>query len=87
LTLRLLAERLFFFTIPFGLYVGYLVARLVNPFEISRWTRRVLIPLCLAGLVLAVGSLLVSGFFSDQFAGAYRPAHIEQGRIVPGQGQ
>lgn len=83
--LRALEEPLIFFMIPFGLYAGYLVAQFINPFDIGQWTRRVVVPLALAGVVLAVGSLVVYGIFADRHEGGYRPAHIEHGRVVPGE--
>jgi hypothetical protein len=83
--IRALAEPLVFFMIPFGLYAGFLVAQLINPFEIDQWTRRVVLPLALAGMVLAVGSLVAYGLLDPGHKGAYEPAHIENGQIVPGR--
>jgi hypothetical protein len=83
--IRALSEPLVFFMIPFGLYAGFLLAQLINPFALSQWTRRVVLPLSLAGALLAVGSLVVYGIFDVQHEGGYRPAHIENGRIVPGR--
>jgi hypothetical protein len=71
--------------IPFGLYAGFLAAQLISPFELDRWTRRVVLPLALAGSLLAVGSLVLYGVFDAGHEGGYRPAHIENGRIVPGR--
>jgi hypothetical protein len=85
--MRALGEPFVFFMIPFGIYVGFLLAQLINPFTLDRWTRRVVIPLVLAGAVLAVGSLVAYGLFADRYEGGYRPAHIENGHIVPGQMQ
>lgn len=83
--LRALGEPLVFFMVPFGLYAGYLLAQLINPFELNRWTRRVVLPLALVGAVLAVGSLVAVGLFDVGHEGGYQPAHIENGRIVPGR--
>lgn len=84
---RALAEPLVFFTVPFALYVAFLLVQLINPFAIDKWTRRVVVPLTLAGLVLAVGSVVLVGIFADRHEGGYLPAHIENGRIVPGHMQ
>ena len=40
--------------------------------------------LSVAGLALVLGGLLLNGFFADRHEGAYAPAHIENGRLVPG---
>ena len=83
--IRALAEPLLFFTIPFALYILLLLLRLIDPFTFDRWTRRVVIPLILAGLVLALGSLVLVGLMAPRQQGSYVPAHEENGRIVPGR--
>ena len=85
--IRAFAEPLVFFTIPFVLYVLFLLLRLIDPFAIDNWTRRVVIPLTLAGMVLAVGSLVLVGVMAPRHEGGYVPAHEENGRIVPGRMQ
>ncbi len=82
---RALTEPLVFFTIPFLLYAAFLVAQLINPFGLHHWTRRVIVPLTLAGLVLGVGSIVLVGVFAPRYEGGYVPAHEENGRIVPGR--
>ncbi len=81
---RAFAEPLIFFTIPFALYVLFLLVQLIDPFTVERWRRGVVVPLVLSGLVLAVGSIVVVGFLAPRHEGDYVPAHIEDGRIVPG---
>ncbi len=83
--IRALAEPLVFFMIPFGLYAGFLLAQLINPFTIDQWTRRVVLPLALVGAMFAVGSLVIYGLTAGGHEGAYRPAHIENGQVVPGR--
>ena len=83
--IRALSEPMVFFAVPFALYAGLLLVQFVNPFAIDNWTRRVVVPLTLAGLLLAVGSLLVVGLMAPRYEGGYVPAHEENGRIVPGQ--
>ena len=85
--IRALSEPLVFFLVPFALYVALLLVQLVNPFLIDNWTRRVVVPLALAGVVLAVGSLVVLGLLAPRYEGGYVPAHEENGRIVPGRMQ
>ena len=85
--IRAITEPLVFFTIPFALYVLWLIARLINPFRVDQWTRRVLIPLAGCGLALAVGSLVLLGLTAPRYEGGYVPAHIENGRVVSGHMQ
>ena len=83
--IRALGEPLAFFALPFVIYTVWLARRLVNPFANERWTRRVLLPLSLAGLVFAVAGLLVLGLTAPRYEGGYVPAHLENGQIVPGR--
>jgi len=85
--IRALTEPLVFFTVPFALYLAFLLMQLINPFAVHHWTRRVVVPLTLAGLLLAVGSLVVLGLLAPRYEGGYVPAHEENGRIVPGHMQ
>ena len=85
--IRAFSEPLVFFAVPFAIYVVFLALQLINPLAIDNWTRRVVVALALAGLVLAVGSLVVLGVFAPRYQGAYVPAHEENGRIVPGHMQ
>ena len=70
--IRALGEPLVVFLIPFAIYVAWLAVRLVNPFAIDRWTRRVVIPLAFCGLVLAVGALVVLGVTAPRVRGWLR---------------
>jgi hypothetical protein len=73
------------FLIPFALYAAFLIATRAQVFDQSSW------PLSLVGK-LVLGSLLlviVSFVFLAEFSGAppdstYEPAHVEDGRLVPG---
>lgn len=82
--IRAVTEALAFFAAPFALYVCWLIVRLVNPFAVDRWTRAVLLPLVVAGLGASLVGLLLAGVFAPRAEGGYVPAHIEDGRIVPG---
>jgi Family of unknown function (DUF6111) len=82
--IRALTEPLAFFLVPFALYACVMLAQLINPLLIDNWTRRVVVPLTLAGLLLAAGSLVLLGVMAPRHTGGYVPAHEENGRIVPG---
>ena len=85
--IRALTEPLAFFLVPFALYAGFLLLQFINPLAIDNWTRRVVVPLTLAGLLFAVGSLVLVGVMAPRHVGGYVPAHEENGRIVPGRMQ
>jgi len=73
------------FLAPFVLYALFLA--LTNPgvLQSKAWAPRRLANLTIASLVLVVGSLLFLAEFSGAPAGStYVPAHIENGRLVPG---
>ena len=82
--IRAFSEPLVFFAVPFAIYVAFLALQLANPLAIDNWTRRVVVPLTLAGLLLAAGSLVLLGVLAPRHTGGYVPAHEENGRIVPG---
>ena len=74
------------FLAPFALYAIFLVATKNGVLERSSWGPRILLWLTGAGLVL----MIVSFILLAQFSGAptdstYEPAHIEDGKFVPGR--
>ena len=85
--IRVLPRLLLFFLVPFLLYLLWLAARLQNPLVFDRWTRKVLVPLSLAGLGCVLASLVLIGVTAPRYEGSYLPAHVENGRIVPGRMQ
>ncbi len=82
--LRVILEPALLFLSPFAAYIAYLYLRNRYPFAVDHWTRSAVSSLALAGLALAVAGVLLLGLFSERHAGAYVPAHIENGRLVPG---
>lgn len=85
--LRALPDLLVFFLVPFLLYAVWLLVRLENPLAVDRWTRRVLVPLSLAGLGCVLAGLVIVGVTAPRYEGGYVPAHMQDGRIVPGRMQ
>jgi hypothetical protein len=74
------------FLIPFAVYALFLIATRSGLFAQSSWTVTAIARLVLVALVLVIASLI--GF--AHFTGAppdstYVPAHIENGRLVPGE--
>jgi hypothetical protein len=41
--------------------------------------------LVIAGLALAIASLLYAGIAGERQQGAFVPTHLENGRVVPGE--
>lgn len=76
------------FLTPFVLYAVFLVATRAGIFDPSAWTIRRLATLLIASLVLVIASFLILAHFSGAPPGAnYVPAHIENGKLVPGATQ
>ncbi|WP_298253991.1 DUF6111 family protein [Bradyrhizobium sp.] len=73
------------FLIPFAVYVLFLVATRSGSLAFSSWPAAVVGRLLVASLLLVILSLILLA----QFSGAppnstYIPAHLENGRLVPG---
>lgn len=81
--IRALVEEGLLFLLPFAVFALYLVARRRNPFDWDHWTDRTAW-LVIAGLGIAVGSLLYAGIASERRNDGYRPPHLENGQLVPG---
>ena len=80
----ILTEIVLFLT-PFAIYAAFLIATRTGLLQPSAWTMPRLAGLLIAALVLVVGSFLLLAQFSGAPPGsAYVPAHIENGKLVPG---
>lgn len=84
---RVVLEPLLLFASPFAAFAVYLVLRQKYPFTIEHWTKSAVSTLALAGLATAAIGMLTFGIFAPRHEGAYIPAHIENGRLVPGRYQ
>ena len=74
------------FLIPFALYVLFLLATQKGVRESTSWPARVVLRLLMSAFVLVIISLLLLAHFSGAGPTAtYTPAHMEDGRLVPGQ--
>ncbi|KZD23065.1 DUF6111 family protein [Tardiphaga robiniae] len=73
------------FLIPFALYAIFLIATKNGVALKSSWPMPVMIRLAIAAAVLVIVSLVLLAQFSGAPPGStYVPAHIENGRLVPG---
>ncbi len=82
---RVVWEPVLLFLSPFIAYAGLLVLRRLPPFSSRHWTQGMVSMLTLAGLFAAVLFMLAYGLLAERHTGAYLPAHIENGRVVPGR--
>lgn len=82
---RIGLQPLFLFLLPFLAYVLLLLLQRRFPFTFAYWTRDAVSTLTLLGLAVAVLGMLAIGLWAPRHEGAYIPAHVENGRVVPGQ--
>ena len=74
------------FLTPFVLYAAFLVATNAGVLHAKSWAPRRLATLLAAALVLMIGSFVVLAQFSGAPPGStYVPAHVEDGKFVPGR--
>lgn len=81
---RALLEPLAFFVAPFAIYVVYLLARGRHPLKPAHWPNATVVGLTIAGLAVAIAGMLYFGFAANRQTGAYVPAHVENGKVIPG---
>jgi hypothetical protein len=73
------------FAAPFVAYAIFLWVTRAGVFDLESWTLPILGWLLLTALGMVVGSFLVLAQFSGSPAGStYVPAHMEDGKFVPG---
>ena len=76
------------FLTPFVLYAAFLLLTRAGILQAAAWTMRRVAALVIMSLVLVVGSFLVLARFSGAPPGStYVPAHVVNGRLVPGATQ
>jgi multisubunit Na+/H+ antiporter MnhB subunit len=82
--IRAILEEVLLFLVPFVVFGAILVAMRRNPFRLEAWSKRGL-ALTIAGLLVAIAGLILFGFTAERSTGIYEPAHMENGRLVPGR--
>ncbi|MET0605870.1 MAG: DUF6111 family protein [Beijerinckiaceae bacterium] len=83
---RIILEVVLFFVIPFVAFAGWLVASRQPVMSKESWEGAGGW-LSIVGAAIVVASLVWLGFTAERRSGAYEPAHIENGVIVPGRTQ
>jgi uncharacterized protein DUF6111 len=73
------------FLIPFAVYVLFLIATRSGLLVQSSWPIQLVAKLAIGSLLLVVASFILLAHFSGASPNStYIPAHIENGRLVPG---
>lgn len=73
------------FLVPFGIYVLFLIATRSEVMVQSAWPLQLVARLMLGSLLLVIASLVLLAQFSGGSPNStYVPAHVENGKLVPG---
>ena len=73
------------FLIPFGVYALFLLATRSGVLAPASWPIQVLARLVIGSLLLVIVSLVMLAQFSGSSPNStYIPAHVENGKLVPG---
>lgn len=73
------------FLIPFAVYAAFLLATRAGVLDVNSWPMHVVVRLSIGALALVIVSLLLLAHFSGASPDStYVPAHVENGRLVPG---
>ncbi len=74
------------FLIPFALYAGYLVLTRADLLDRASWPMPRLVWLTVAAVAILIASFVLLAEFSGAPPGStYAPAHIEDGKFIPGR--
>ncbi len=74
------------FLIPFAVYAVFLIATRSGLVAQSSWPLHLIAKLAIGSLLLVIASLVMLANFSGAPPhSTYVPAHIENGRLVPGE--
>ena len=84
--IRPVATEVLLFLAPFVLYAVFLWATKAGVMHPNSWPMSRIAWLVIAALLLMVGSFIYFAHFSGAPVGSvYVPAHVENGKFVPGQ--
>jgi hypothetical protein len=82
--LRAALEPIAMFLSPFALFAIYLIVRSRYPLAVEHWPRSRVATLTLVGLGVTVLGMALLASFAPRGQGAYVPARIENGKLIPG---
>ena len=74
------------FIAPFVAYAIYLFVTKSGVLARSSWPPKVLASLAIVAMVLMIGSFVILAHFTGTPpGGTYEPAHLEDGKLIPGR--
>ena len=83
--IRPVLTEVFLFLTPFVLYAVFLLATKAGVLDLKSWPLMRVLTLAIAALLLVLGSFIYFAHFYGAPPGStYIPAHIEDGKFVPG---
>ena len=80
---RVVAESVLLFLVPFAAFAVMLVLMRRKVLDPDHWSRAGLW-LAGAGMLLVAATFVGTALLGERHTGAFVPAHIENGRVVPG---
>jgi hypothetical protein len=82
--IRVIGEGALLFLLPFAAFGIVLLLLRRDVLKVESWSPH-LLSLVVAGMLLVIGALVYAGVFGETRTGAFEPAHMENGRVVPGR--
>jgi hypothetical protein len=83
--IRTVFTELGLFALPFAIYLGFLYATRAGLLHPESWPIKRVTLLTVAALIFAIGGFVLFADFNSASPGStYIPAHIENGKFVPG---
>lgn len=83
--IRPVATEIALFVTPFAIYAAFLIATRAGVLDPEAWPMRRVAGLVVISLLLVVGSFVLLAQFGGAPPGStYVPAHVENGKFVPG---
>ena len=84
--IRPVLTELALFLAPFVIYAAFLWFTKTSMLDRAYWSVKTLLTLTIVALLLMIGSFLYLGHFTGMpHEGTYVPAHVEDGKFVPGR--
>ena len=84
--IRPVLTELALFVAPFLAYALFLWFTKTSVLDRAWWSMKVMLTLTIVALLLMIGSFIYLGHFTGMpHDGTYVPAHVEDGKLVPGR--
>ena len=84
--IRPIFTELVLFLAPFAAYAAFLFFTKSKVLDRFNWPPKILLTLTMIALLLVIGSFIAIAHFSGASPGTtYEPAHMENGKFVPGR--